>query len=1178
MRMWKTMSMVFGVACSHSSKDPEEKTTPTINSLSISPEEGITTSSELLCSATARDEDNDPLSFSYQWTTVAGTILSDTRELRLSPDLVQPTFELTCTVTVTDGENNVQEHMSVIVENTDPTVSHVSIAPEQVFVHSVLECFFDSADADQEELTVSYSWSQNGTEVGTESALQLNAENFSDDDVIVCTVTVEDGYEGTASDSAEVVIGNTAPEIGSITINPDPSYSHNTLICTANDIIDLDLDEVSISYEWSMDGEVQTEISNMLSGPFLVGSTISCRATPNDGKVDGVAVESSIIISNTAPTLDALSLSPMVNIEANTFLVCEATVSDVDNEELIITYAWNTSDGTILGTESALQLDATMVSPGESLVCTATVIDPHGASDSLGQSLSIINTNPVLDSATEIIGDATTTSTLTCAAAFSDLNDGALYPTFSWTNSSGIELNTAQSYTIAAAETETGDELTCTASVEDANGATLSSSATVTIANTLPSVTGVTLSPNPVISTDSLICSVDSTTDIDEDAVTVLYEWSVDGVLQSETSPMLPGPLLVGTLISCIATPNDGKENGPSDTADVTVENTPPSVDTVSLDVAPIFTDGTITATVTLSDIDAEQTVTANYAWHVMDASDGGIDTEVQTGAERTLDGLLFDKDDHVYVIVTPYDGVEYGVPVESNQILISNSVPSSASISISAAHNPAVEGSDDLLCSLDAESSDADEDSISYTYTWTDPSGAIQQTTETTETMDVFLGSGTSVGAWMCTVQPSDGTDSGSASSASFDVERVYGSQRVILSAGSLEHCWRYDPSRCSLQDIVVDIDAETIIDNGTIANTMGAISPSISPDGMRLVYDSTASIGGVTVNVLDFTSGARMYMGVGNKPSWMNNETVMYGTDNLSDGLEESTRWIDVAKQSVPETASLSGQNVAGTPVIRILGADNTETGFDSYDCNGEDPYPLAGRPGWVATHSVPWRFPNPPNGSFEPHTCPWLLGLNPYSDLKDPRAVVFDSNATSWEEGVSWEYVDVDSVGITGCAHLAISPSGNRLLCTNQPTVTYLTDPVDGTVTERNDMYGFHYDAGVWVPDRGTEPMFEHPLPKGLEDAELIWQTGLSCHVMRVKQGSFCGHDDIIAADIYCEDTTISASSPQAVYARVVLIDIQDPENPRIIDLTSKLEDARGIPRGGLGGYTLACSAVP
>ena len=279
MRLLSTFGVIGVLACSGEKPEPESNSAPVFTTIEITPSEGVTNSTELLCFATATDVDDDALQLAYQWTDTEGNILSEVDVLTLSPEAVSPTTELTCTATVSDAEIAVTNQASITVENTTPTVSNVSISPETVLVNSLLECSFDSEDLDGEELTVSYSWTQNGTEVGSESSLQLDAENFSDDDVIVCTVTVEDGYEGTASDSVEAVIGNTAPVIGSATITPDPAYSYDTLTCTANDVTDLELDEVSISYEWSIDGEIQTETSNMLFGPFLVGSLISCRTS-----------------------------------------------------------------------------------------------------------------------------------------------------------------------------------------------------------------------------------------------------------------------------------------------------------------------------------------------------------------------------------------------------------------------------------------------------------------------------------------------------------------------------------------------------------------------------------------------------------------------------------------------------------------------------------------------------------------------------------------------------------------------------------------------------------------------------------------------------------------------------------------------------------------------------------
>jgi hypothetical protein len=293
-----------------------------------------------------------------------------------------------------------------------------------------------------------------------------------------------------------------------------------------------------------------------------------------------------------------------------------------------------------------------------------------------------------------------------------------------------------------------------------------------------------------------------------------------------------------------------------------------------------------------------------------------------------------------------------------------------------------------------------------------------------------------------------------------------------------------------------------------------------------------------------------------------------------NVSNSAGESSRWADIGQQSVPESINLSGTVTNANPVFRILGATNAETGMQSYDCAGDDPYPVPGRAGWIALHTPVWRFTEAAETG-QVHSCPWLNGLDPYTDHKDPRAVVLDYMAQSWSAGTTWESVDVASAGITGCAHLAVSPNGNNLLCTNQPEVRTLIDPVDGARTQVNEIYGFERSGGSWVSARPGAALFDHQTPRGLPDSERIWAAGLSCHVYRTKQGSFCGSPDWIAADVYCEDTAINPADPRQVFARAMLINIAYPEQPRYIDLTSAVEDATGQERGALGAYTLACA---
>ena len=148
---------------------------------------------------------------------------------------------------------------------------------------------------------------------------------------------------------------------------------------------------------------------------------------------------------------------------------------------------------------------------------------------------------------------------------------------------------------------------------------------------------------------------------------------------------ILSSPLLVGSLISCTATPNDGKIDGDTATVDAIVQNTEPSVTSVSIGNGPFYTNDLLTATATLVDDDTEQTVTATYEWHIIDSSDAHTDKIVQTGSDHTLDGVShFDRDDEVYVIVTPNDGIVDGAFVTSSSITVMNTAPTVASISVS--------------------------------------------------------------------------------------------------------------------------------------------------------------------------------------------------------------------------------------------------------------------------------------------------------------------------------------------------------------------------------------------------------------------------------------------------------------------------------------------------------------
>ena len=101
--------------------------------------------------------------------------------------------------------------------------------------------------------------------------------------------------------------------------------------------------------------------------------------------------------------------------------------------------------------------------------------------------------------------------------------------------------------------------------------------------------------------------------------------------------------------------------------------------------------------------------MTLSYEWHVMDASNGGQDTTIRVGAGSafsSLDGsqmMGFDRDDEVYVLVTPNDGTDDGTRVESDHAIVLNTPPTSPTVQVvgSTGATEVGAGEEDLVCVL---------------------------------------------------------------------------------------------------------------------------------------------------------------------------------------------------------------------------------------------------------------------------------------------------------------------------------------------------------------------------------------------------------------------------------------------------------------------------------------------
>ena len=186
-----------------------------------------------------------------------------------------------------------------------------------------------------------------------------------------------------------------------------------------------------------------------------------------------------------------------------------------------------------------------------------------------------------------------------------------------------------------------------------------------------------------------------------------------------------------------------------------------------------------------------------------------------------------------------------------------------------------------------------------------------------------------------------------------------------------------------------------------------------------------------------------------------------------------------------------------------------------------------------------------------------------------VASPQPLVTDrSTGQLWAFELVTTEAAYAGTSLEGCAHLAWSPDGTRLLCTEQGTSVFSND-----LTAR--IHVFDFDRASATPGEintvDTAPLFEHQTSNELFAGE-------ECDIYYHKHAEWCV-EDVVVATQGCACTsddckTESGAGSKLIATRVVLLDVRDPGVPVYHDLTSQLEAAGGHSPGDLTSFTATC----
>jgi hypothetical protein len=641
--------------------------------------------------------DVDSASFTYQVTNedvnkVDCTINNNNLEMNPAQDY---NGAATCDVIANDGSddsNTVTITMNINADNDAPVLSAI---PTQNLQEdsglTTLDLNQFATDVENNALTFvldAEDTNKVNCEINGNNLEMTPAQDYNG--AASCDVHVKDTSNAVSQTRTVNIIVNSVNDAPQMNTPATQQVQEDTQATLNLNTLTADVDSVSFTYQVTNEdvNKVNCNINNNLleMNPAQdYNGAATCDVKANDGTDNSntVTITMNVNADNDAPVLSAI---PTQNIQEDSglnTLDLSQFATDVENDALTFVLDaedTNKVDCNINGNNLEMTPAQDYNGPAS---CDVHVKDTSNAvSTTKTVTINVANVNdaPVLNTIALQSTNEDTNKQIDLANEASDIDNDPLtfevtaqntaQVTCSFTGST-LTINPTQDYNGAAS---------CDVRARDSN--TISTTRTVFITinavNDEPTVSSATLSPSSATTDTLFTCTGSGKSDIENDPLTELYEFSDDSnILQAYSTTNTFSCSTTGCdktdNIKCKYKVNDGSADSNEETSsEVTVDNTPPTLGSATLTSNTVDTNAQFTCTTNNAQDNDTDTLTRSYQFEDQSSTLQSYSTSNTYDCSNS--GC--DKNDQITCIAKVNDGSADSNEATSSSITVQNTAP----------------------------------------------------------------------------------------------------------------------------------------------------------------------------------------------------------------------------------------------------------------------------------------------------------------------------------------------------------------------------------------------------------------------------------------------------------------------------------------------------------------------